>query len=185
MTDDSTLTRLLAKIAGGDLRGIDELYERTAPKLFGLILRIQRDRSLAEDVLQDVYLRIWQVAGSYAPDVGRPLPWLCTIARNRAIDSVRRKREEQVPVYGRDGGEDWMARLADPRDEATAFLDRDALATCLGRLEPAHRDCVVQAYCEGLSRDELAMRFDRPVNTIKTWLHRALASLKGCLEEVT
>lgn len=187
VTDDAALRRLLAEIARGERRAVDALYERTAAKLFGLILRIQRDRSLAEDVLQDVYLRIWQAAGSYAPEAGRPLPWLCAIARNRAIDSVRRKTEESAPPQAgdRDGSEDWMARLIDPRDEAAAFQDRDALATCLGRLEPAHRDCVVQAYCEGLSRDELAERFERPVNTIKTWLHRALASLKGCLEEVT
>ena len=84
-----------------------------------------------------------------------------------------------------DDGEDWVARLMDPHDDAAAFLNRDALAACLGRLDPAHRDCVVLAYCEGRSREELAQRHDRPVNTIKTWLHRALAALKTCLETVS
>ncbi len=65
------------------------------------------------------------------------------------------------------------------------FMDREALVACLNRLEPAHRDCVVLAYCEGFSREELAARFDRPVNTIKTWLHRSLAGLKTCLEFVS
>lgn len=187
--EDARLRRLLAGIGRGVAPSLAELYDLTSPKLFGVILRIQRDRSLAEDVLQDVYLRIWQAAGSYAPEAGRPLPWLCAIARNRAIDSVRRKAVAEVQGPARDDGdgdgEDWVARLIDPRDDAAAFLDRDALAACLGRLDPAHRDCVVRAYCEGFSREELALRYDRPVNTIKTWLHRALASLKTCLEAVS
>jgi RNA polymerase sigma factor (sigma-70 family) len=182
LAEDDPLQRLLAGIARGEPDRLAELYDLTSPKLFGLILRIQRDRNLAEDVLQDVYMRVWQAAGSYKPNVGTPLAWLTTIARNRAIDSVRRRSE--VQGADPDGDEDWVARLADPHDAAAAFVDRDALLACLGRLEPRHRDCVVLAYCEGYSRDELARRFDHPVNTIKTWLHRALAALKTCMETV-
>lgn len=180
LRDDATLQRLLGAIALRDEAALRALYDVTAPKLFGVILRIQRDRSLAEDVLQDVYVKVWQSAGSYLPAAGRPLPWLCAIARNRAIDMIRRKTE--MPASSTDGGEDWMERLADPRAGEGALLDRDALLACLGRLEPTQRDCVVLAYCEGWSREELAQRHERPVNTIKTWLHRSLAALKGCLE---
>lgn len=183
MADDAALRRLLADIAQGKADRLAELYDLTSPKLYGLILRIQRDRALAEDVLQDVYTRIWQAAGRYSSETGPALPWLCTIARNRAIDSVRRKVEHQGPEL--DNGEDWVARLIDPQDGAAEFMDRDALLACLGRLDPVHRDCVVLAYCEGHSREELARRFDRPVNTIKTWLHRSLAGLKTCLEAVS
>ncbi len=183
MADDAELRRLLAGIARGEADRLADLYDRTSPKLYGLILRIQRDRSLAEDVLQDVYMRIWQAAGSYKPEAGPPMPWLVTIARHRAIDSVRRRSEVQGPEP--ESGEDWVARLIDPHDGAAALMDREALLACLGRLEPAHRDCVVLAYCEGFSREELALRFDRPVNTIKTWLHRALAGLRTCLETVS
>ncbi|KST56950.1 RNA polymerase subunit sigma-70 [Methylobacterium sp. GXS13] len=179
------MRRLLFEIGQAAAAALAELYDLTSPKLFGVILRIQRDRSLAEDILQDAYLRIWRAAGSYDPEAGRPLAWLCTIARNRAIDGLRRKGAVEVQGPVRDDGEDWVARLMDPHDDAAAFLDRDALAACLGRLEPAHRDCVVLAYCEGQSREELAQRYERPVNTIKTWLHRALASLKTCLEAVS
>ncbi|MBE7199066.1 MAG: sigma-70 family RNA polymerase sigma factor [Parafilimonas terrae] len=183
MADDAELRRLLAGIARGEADRLAELYDRTSPKLYGLILRIQRDRSLAEDVLQDVYMRIWQAAGSYQPEAGPPLPWLVTVARHRAIDSVRRAREVQGP--GSESGEDWVARLIDPHDGAAALMDREALLACLGRLEPRQRDCVVLAYCEGYSREELARRFDHPANTIKTWLHRALAALKTCMETVS
>jgi RNA polymerase sigma factor (sigma-70 family) len=185
LADDDALRRLLAEVGRGDAAALAQLYDLTSPKLFGVILRIEKDRGLAEDVLQDAYLRIWQAAGSYDPAAGRPFQWLCTIARNRAIDGLRRRSSGEAQVLANDDGEDWVARLMDPHDDATAFLDRDALSTCLGRLEPMHRDCVVLAYCEGYSREELAQRFDRPVNTIKTWLHRALSALKSCLETVS
>lgn len=182
MRDDAALLRLIAETARGDERALKALYERTAPKLFGIILRIQRDRSTAEDTLQEVYLRVWQAAGSYAPGSGPPLPWLCAIARNRAIDSVRRKGAIQGSA-GADGTE-WMERIADPHDSEGAILGRDALRACLDRLDARQRDCIVLAYCEGYSREELAARHDRPVNTIKTWLHRGLSSLRGCLEAI-
>lgn len=185
LADDATLRRLLAGIARGEADRLAELYDLTSPKLYGLILRIQRDRGLAQDVLQDVYMRIWQAAGSYKPEAGPALPWLCTIARNRAIDSVRRRGAVEVQGPELEDGEDWVARLVDPHDDVALFQDREALVACLGRLDPAHRDCVVLAYCEGRSREELARHFDRPVNTIKTWLHRALTSLKSCLEALS
>lgn len=185
MADDDALRGLLAEVGRGDAAALAQLYDLTSPKLFGVILRIQRDRSLAEDVLQDTYLRVWQASGSYDPATGRPLPWLCAIARNRAIDGLRRRGTAEIQVSAKDKGENWVARLMDPHDDAKAFIDRDALSACLSRLEPMHRDCVVLAYCEGYSREELALRYDRPVNTIKTWLHRALAALKSCLETVS
>lgn len=178
---DAALAALIAQVADGRQDALRALYDRTAPKLFGVILRIVRDRSAAEDVLQDAYLRVWQNAAGYAPEAGRPMAWLAAIARHRAIDQVRRKGEVPMPA-SEDDDEDWLARIADPRDSEAAILDRDALLACLGRLEPAQRDCVVLAYCEGLSREELALRYDRPVNTVKTWLHRGLASLRGCLD---
>lgn len=180
--DVALLAELIARVAAGRQEALRALYDRTAPKLFGLILRIVRDRAAAEDVLQDSYLRVWQHAGGYAPEAGRPMAWLAAIARHRAIDWVRRRGEVPMPASD-DDEEDWLQRIADPRDREAEFLSRDALLACLERLEPTQRDCVVRAYCEGLSREELAVRYDRPVNTVKTWLHRGLASLRGCLDD--
>lgn len=180
IAEDAALARLLERIATGDEAALRALYDRTAAKLLGIVLRIQRDRSLAEDVLQDVYLRIWHAAGSYAPAAGAPLPWLCAIARNRAIDGVRRRSEVVMPSG--EAGEAYWERLAAPGGGEDAILDRDALLACLSRLDPTQRDCVVLAYCEGWSREELAARYGRPVNTVKTWLHRTLGALKSCLE---
>ncbi|GJE06491.1 ECF RNA polymerase sigma factor SigK [Methylobacterium jeotgali] len=178
VSGDDEFARLLGAVASGDQAALRALYDGAGPKLFGVILRIQRDRRAAEDVLQEVFLAVWQSAGGYRPEGGRALSWLCAIARNRAIDSVRRRDATQAPAPDE---EDWLERLADPSDGERSFLDRDALSACLARLEPRQRDCVVLAYCEGYSREELAQRFGSPVNTVKTWLHRSLAALKDCL----
>ncbi len=177
--DPEELARLLAGAGRGERAAFRALYDRTAPKLLGVVLRIIRDRAVAEDVVQDAYLRIWQNAASYAPEAGQPMTWMASIARNRAIDVARRRRE--VLVGPTEDGEDWFALLADPRDREGDFLDADGLRRCLARVEEEQRRCIVLAYMEGWSREELAERFGRNVNTIKTWLHRGLASLRACL----
>ncbi len=179
-TDD--LDRLLAGIARRDRAAFDDLYGRTAPKLLGVILRIIRDRARAEDVLQEVYLRVWEKAGSFDPAAGRPMTWLITIARNRAID-VARQRVEMTVGDDEDSDTDWVAAVADSRDEGAEFETINQLRHCLDRLEELQRRCILEAYYEGYSREELARRHARPVNTIKTWLHRGATTLRSCLEE--
>lgn len=173
------LEALLAAVATGDRGAYARLYERTSAKLFGVALRIVRDRGIAEEVLQEVYLSVWRSAPSYAAERARPMTWLITIARNRAIDAVRGRRE--IALGPDVDGADPLAAIADPFDAAASFADRDALTHCLDRLEETQRHCILLAYCEGWSREELAERTGRNVNTIKTWLHRGLAALRGCL----
>ena len=179
-SSEEELPRLLEAVARGDRQAFRAVYERTSAKLFGIILRIVRDRALAEEVLQDVFMRIWQNASGYSPDVARPMTWLISIARYRAIDVARTKRE--VLPGPTEDGEAWMSFVPDPRNSEAQIVNRDALYRCLSQLEETHRHCIVLAYCEGYSREELAARFERPVNTIKTWLHRGLAALRTCLD---
>ncbi len=175
------LSSLLVAVASGDRLAYRALYDSCAPKLLGIILRILKDRSRAEDVLQDVFMRVWQNASAYRPDMGNPFAWLASIARNRAIDIIRQKTPD---LRGPDeDGHDWFEALADPHDAASSFADRDALRHCLERIEAPVRNCIVLAYCEGYSREELAEKYSRPVNTIKTMLHRGLSALKSCLQE--
>jgi len=174
------LVDLILAVGREDRNAFRQLYELAAPKLFGIALRIIRDRSLAEDILQDVFLRIWRNAESFSPQAGPPMAWLASIARNRAIDVLRQK---SLPPPERDGKDaDWSERLAEPRDREADMMDIAALRHCLGEIEEPARTCVLLAYYEGYSREELARRFDRPVNTIKTWLHRSLKALKTCLD---
>jgi RNA polymerase sigma-70 factor (ECF subfamily) len=177
--DDIAL--LIAATAQSDRAAFTKLYQRTSAKLLGVIFRILNDRGRSEDVLQDVFVRVWQGAGSYDPSAGRPMTWLITIARNRAIDVVRQRRDVQIAPD--EDGTDWLDNVPDPRDREADFLDADRLRICLDRLDEKQRSCLLAAYYHGFSREELATRFDKPVNTIKTWLHRSALTLRACLGE--
>ena len=106
--DSAELARLIGALAEGDQGALRVLYERTAPKLLGILLRILRDRAAAEDALQDVFVRVWQRAAGYDPSAGAPLAWLTAIARHRAIDAVRQERARRMTAQDE---EDWLDRL--------------------------------------------------------------------------
>ena len=174
------LTALLDAAAKGEPAAFRGLYQRTAPKLFAIVLRIVRDRSAAEDILQDTYLRVWRKAETYSSGAGEPMGWLASIARNRAFDVLRKKNP--VLLGRAEDDTSWLDKIMDPHDEEAHAVELDALRHCLGQVEAEIRECILLAYYEGYSREELANRYDRPVNTVKTWLHRGLAALKLCLE---
>lgn len=170
----------LKRVARGDRLAFRELYDGASPRLFAMILRLVRNRTMAEDVLQDVFLRIWRSAGQYDSGRGTAIAWMVAIARNRAIDLIRQNVGPLAAA--RTGDDDLLAEIADPHDAEAVLSDLDGLRRCLGLIEPEKRACLLAAYYEGASREELAQHYGQPVNTIKTWLHRALASLRQCLE---
>jgi RNA polymerase sigma-70 factor (ECF subfamily) len=163
----------------GDRMAFRRLYDSVGPKLFAIIRRINRDTSGSEEILQDVFLRVWNNAASFSPQAGSAMAWLVTIARNRAIDVLRQK----PPLAAVSGDKPHpYDSIADPVDSEARLSDVGTLRKCVGALEEPTRSCVLLAYYEGFSRDELAAKYDKPVNTIKSWLHRGLASLRVCLE---
>lgn len=173
------LVRLLERVAKGDRARFAELYAATSLKLYGIVLRISRREELAEEILQEVYIRIWERAGDYDPTRATPITWMAAIAHNRAIDEVRRRDLVYV-----DNDISQLA-LEDPAHSpaANAELSDDLkrLEACLAGLEPEQSEAIKLAYLAGCSRQELAERFGRPLGTIKTWLHRGLKQLKDCL----
>lgn len=173
------ISELIRKVALQDRVAFAQLYEATAAKLLGTVLRILHQRGWAEDVVQDAYLKIWQKAGQFDADKASPITWMVTIARNTAIDELRRQ------PTARPAPTDELDQVAAPGPGAQARLEDqqalDRLNGCLDQLEKERRDMVRLAYLNGWSRAELGAHFDQPVNTIKTWLHRALKQLKGCL----
>lgn len=179
-TDKAELETLLVAVASRDRAAFRKLYDLTSPKLFAVILRIVRNRTTAEEVLQDVFLRIWQNAASYAPQTAPARAWMSSIARNRAIDVLRQR--SFVSVSGATDEGDWYERIAEDRDREGDMINNASLRRCLGGIDEQARACVLLAYYEGYSREELAKRYDRPVNTIKTWLHRSLSALRACLD---
>lgn len=175
-----TLESLLAATATGDRAAFRKLYDRSSAKLFGVILRILRNKQKSEDVLQDVFLKVWQKAGSYDPAQGKPITWMATIARNRSIDIIRATRPEQT--VDEPGDEEEIFKLGGQGADKVDIADLEALRFCLGEMKQDDRNYVLLAYYEGYSREELAERFESPVGTIKTRLRRGLIALRACLE---
>ena len=173
------ISRLLAWAGDKDPDAFSALYDATSSKLYGIILRILRRRDLADEVLQEVYVKIWEHAAEFDPGRASPITWMATIARNRALDEVRKK----TPVSIEDTPEalDVPSSGPDPLAALETSQDIRRLKACLDTLDPMKREIVVLAYLNGASREQLSQRFGHPVATIKTWLHRSLAQLKVCL----
>lgn len=174
------LDELLAGVARGDEAAFAELYQVTSAKLFSVALRILRSKEAAEDVVQDSYFRIWERAQDFKSEIAAPITWMAAIVRNRALDEVRRRGVR--PAADVSELDDFPSDDEHPIEVLGRREDVDRLLKCLEGLEPDKRQMVRLAYLDGLSREALAKRFDRPEGTIKTWLHRSLAQLKGCLE---
>jgi RNA polymerase sigma-70 factor, ECF subfamily len=179
MLTQAELVWLLAAVAKGDQAAFERLYEATRAKLYGVLLRILGTPELADDVMQETYLKVWKTAGSFDPTIASPITWMVAIARNRAIDIVRRKGHasiEETPE-AMNIAADSPPPLA--RREMTEELRR--LLSCLGKLDPEKQRIVLLAYYSGWSREQLARKLDIPVNTIKTWLRRSLLEIRECM----
>jgi RNA polymerase sigma factor (sigma-70 family) len=186
------LSGLLARAGLGDRAAFATLYDRTSAHLFAVILRINRDRAQAEDILQEVYVNVWRSAQSFDAAQSQPLTWLTSIARNRAIDSLRRAQtqpqiQSAITSGGDDGEEiDVLDTVADdapgPLDLLSRAADARALGTCMEGLSAPQRQSVAMAFFDGLSHAEVAEQLKQPLGTVKSWVRRALLSLKSCLE---
>lgn len=174
------IAELIHRVAQKDRQAFALLYQATAPKLLGTVLRILRDRGWADDIIQDSYLKIWQKAEQFQDGKSSPITWLVSIARNGAIDELRKH------PAGRTTNSDELDEMPGRQISAQEQLEDQRAANklnhCIDQLEKDRQDMVRLAYLNGWSREELASQFEQPVNTIKTWLHRALKQIKRCLE---
>jgi RNA polymerase sigma-70 factor (ECF subfamily) len=177
--DDVELADALRRTAAGDRAALRQVYEATSAKLFGVVLRILTERAEAEDVLQSVYLTVWQRAASYDPARASPTTWLVTIARNRAIDRLRARPRATVDIEAAND-------IADPApiasEVAAAASDARALDGCIGELGAQQALAIRAAYFEGLTHEALATRMAVPLGTVKSWIRRSLQRLRECLE---
>jgi RNA polymerase sigma-70 factor (ECF subfamily) len=175
MDGQSHLADDLEAVATGDEAALRRLWDRAGPTLFGLCLKMLRRRDLAEDVLQDVFLRIWQKARSYDRAHGDPLAWMIVVARHAALDRLRQGRRE----------EDRLEPLSEL--DAAAWVEFDDAADaevgrCLELLDANARTALLLAYWGGLTHTELARALGVPLGTVKSWIRRALAELRDHLE---
>lgn len=175
------LRAAMVRLADGDSAALEEIYEATRVKLFGICLRILGDRKEAEDALQDVYINLWQKADRYDPQRASPISWLATFARNRAIDRLRTGKvrggavpvEEALPLPDE-------APLA---DQMMVDAERSArIHTCLQTLEAKTQSAIRSAFFDGYTYAQLAEAQDIPLGTMKSWIRRGMQRLKACLE---
>ncbi|CAN5390256.1 sigma-70 family RNA polymerase sigma factor [soil metagenome] len=174
------LTDLMPRIAAGDRAALRQLYQATSAKLFGVCLRILSNRDESEDVLQEVYITIWRRADRFEAGRASVMTWISTIARNRAIDRLRARGPlayaEQVEELEIDDGQPRADTLLE------AAQDGEALGKCLSELDDRTEKVIRTAFFEGVTYEALAARMDAPLGTVKSWIRRGLAKLKGCLE---
>ena len=173
------LAALIGAVAAGDRAAFRAVYERTSAKLYGICLRLLGSEAEAEDVLQEAYVTVWRNARRFDSAKASAITWLAVIARNKAIDRLRRRR----PVAD---GLEAAAEVPDDGPLATAVIEQkdDArrLAHCLDELDERARAMIRAAFLDGASYPELAEREGVPLGTMKSWIRRGLTRLKGCLE---
>ena len=184
LTPDATQTRLaelLSASALGDKNAFADLYRLSKAKLFAVSLRIVRERQLAEEVLQDSFVNIWNHASDYAIAKSAPLTWMAAIVRNRSLDIVRRSGREVD-----DEDDQLAAMLVDtspqPVDAMIQKRDAHAIHRCMQELDAEQRQSIALAFFHGLSHSELAAHLRKPLGTIKTHIRRGLMRLKSCIE---
>ena len=179
-TSSDILTPLMSRVAAGEREALRQLYQATSAKLFGVCLRILSDREESEDVLQDVYVTIWRRADRFDSARASVMTWLSTIARNRAIDRLRARGPLAYAAPIDD------LEIADGADSAETLLsaadDRNKLHGCLSELDDRTQNVIRTAFFEGVTYETLARNMDAPLGTVKSWIRRGLAKLKGCLQ---
>jgi len=177
----SQLAAALVRVGGGDRSALRLVYQDTSAKLFGVCLRILKDRSEAEDVLQEVFVTVWRKATIFDPARASPITWLVAIARNRAIDRLRSSatNRQSEPIETAEG----------VRDDAPSAIDRvlqaeehARLRACLGELEERQSKAVRSAFLDGATYEQLAERMGVPLGTMKSSIRRGLLKLRACME---
>ncbi|RZI78348.1 MAG: sigma-70 family RNA polymerase sigma factor [Variovorax sp.] len=184
---DTALIALIDRVGQRDEAALRQLYDQASPRLFGLAMRVVRQREWAEDVLQEAFLSIWRAAGDYRASLSPPMAWMGLIVRSRALDLLRRRTADRSRVT--DEFDDTMAEtLASdaptPETLANASEQAFALHQCMEQLEGRQREVVSLAYLRDLSHGELAERLKLPLGTVKTWIRRSLEKLRVCMERV-
>jgi RNA polymerase sigma-70 factor (ECF subfamily) len=179
--EPTALGMLLFRCAQGDHVAFEDLFNATKPKLFGTALLIVKRRDLAEEVVQEAYVRIWTKAYTYESSLGSPIAWMATIARNLAINMIRR------PLFEIQADE--CALIEVPADspsvleEIELLQDQSHALNALGNLDAMSQRLIIAAYLHGESREALSARFGIPVNTVKTWIRRGLLATRACLAD--
>lgn len=176
---DDPASAAIARVAAGDREAFAEFYDLVAPVVFGVIVRVLRDRAQAEEVTQEVFVELWRTAARFDPERGSARTWATTIAHRRAVDRVRSEQaarnREAVDAMRADARDD------DVSDRVTAEADRQQVADAMGELTAVQRDAVTLAFYGGLTYREVAVRLGIPEGTAKTRIRDGLNRLRDLM----
>lgn len=176
MESTKQIEELLARTALNDREAFEKLYILTSPKLFGFAMLMVKKKELAEEVLQDAFVKIWYNASQYHHEKGAPLAWMTSIVRYRSIDLIRSQKHS----VNLDEISENLLESPTVDDDNTS-LDSE-LIECLEELQEQQKKSVLMAFYEGYTHQELAARLSVPLGTMKSWIRRSLEKLKGCLD---
>lgn len=187
---DEELTAFLHAVQGGCRTSFARLYSATSPRLFAVVMRLSRNASEAEEVLQDVYVMVWTRCSQFDPNKGKAIHWLAAIARHAATSSLRKRscrpQNSSRAADFEDGADDPYAGLASADHEPLETLIRgrrsEAVRRCLATLPGEQRECVSMAFYGDLTHVEIADRLERPLGTVKGWMRRALITMRSRLD---
>lgn len=171
---------LLAATANGDRAAFADLYRQTSHRLLGIACRMLGDRELAEEVLQEAFLTIWQKAELYKPDAGHGMAWLTTLVRHRAIDRLRLVGGTREVAVG--ASAELEPYSAGQTTTENSIVVSQSIERCMEGLKSKQRTMIALAFYYGLTHEELSQRTDTPLGTVKSDLRRGLADLRSCLE---
>ena len=180
-TPDYDWAALIRKVAEGDQSALTVLYDSTSRPVFGLILRVVNDRSIAEEVLLDVYTQVWRQASAYDVKRGAPLAWLMMIARTRGIDRLRSGKYEQQNKESLEAIGDITAGTASPEADTVNSERRQLVRSAIETLSAEQREVIELAYYSGLSHSEIALKLGQPLGTVKTRTRLGMTKLRDLL----
>ena len=182
MPDQLNYETLMKQCQQDNVIAFEKLYQQSSPKLYGLLLTLMGQQSLAEEVLQEAYLTIWQRINTYDVNKGKAITWMMTIARNKGLDRLRalkvrpeldNSRNNDIEVIIKEN------RLPDNNIKNTQ--DWEQLKACLKQLSNDQCDCILMSFYYGYTHKELSLKLNRPLGTIKAWLRRGLDKIRECL----
>lgn len=179
---EAQLVGWLAGCARGEAAALDNLYQALSPQLFGLLMRILQRRDLAEEALQDTFVNVWRKATEYRASRGKVTTWVLTIARYRAFDILRRNKREIIMEPDNLIGLGDEVSQHDESEEVRSLAEYRRLRQCMDRLSEDQRSSLSLAYFQGRTQEEIARHLAKPLGTVKSWMRRALISLRQCLE---
>ncbi|HHL19071.1 MAG TPA: sigma-70 family RNA polymerase sigma factor [Thiothrix sp.] len=174
---------LFVRCAKRDKHAFQQLYHHCSPMLYSIVLHIVKQKELAEDILQEAFLKIWHSAKLFRPEKDKAITWIITLTRNKTLDKLRSLKSQPQEIETAYEGIDFSTSSLQPYDNTQLNEEISSLMRCLGNLKTKQRECIVLAYYYGYTHTELAIKLDQLLRMVKTWLNRGQTKIQQALQQ--